>query len=177
MLIIWRNKAKREEKGYLPDLLEVMKTTVMLMDEGDGRANSSLCCSSTFLSFSFSVYLLFFTLFLPPCFVLFPPASPAPLPGFCLWFSCDFSPVPVVFFFLPPPVFFFGFSLCLIPCSAASGSGGWLLKTVKTMVNASSRLCAFVRWCFYFSEFASPFVPPVRLLYSICIGKRTPLHL
>jgi len=34
----------------------------------------------------------------------------------------------------------------VILCSAASGSGGWLLKTVKTMVNAGSRLCAFVRW-------------------------------
>lgn len=40
----------------------------------------------------------------------------------------------------------------VILCSAASGSGGWLLKTVKTMVNAGSRLCAFVRW----AEFASP---------------------
>jgi len=40
----------------------------------------------------------------------------------------------------------------VILCSAASGSGGWLLKTVKTMVNAGSRLCAFVRWF----ELASP---------------------
>jgi hypothetical protein len=40
----------------------------------------------------------------------------------------------------------------VILCSTASGSGGWLLKTVKTMVNAGSRLCAFVRW----AEFASP---------------------
>jgi len=40
----------------------------------------------------------------------------------------------------------------VILCFAASGSGGWLLKTVKTMVNASSRLYAFVRWV----EFASP---------------------
>jgi len=39
----------------------------------------------------------------------------------------------------------------VILCSAASGSGGWLLKTVKTMANAGSRLCAFVRW----AEFAS----------------------
>ena len=41
---------------------------------------------------------------------------------------------------------------CRLLCSAASGSGGWLLKTVKTMVNAGSRLYAFVRW----AEFASP---------------------
>lgn len=40
----------------------------------------------------------------------------------------------------------------VILCSAASGSGGWLLKTVKTMVNAGSRLCAFARWF----ELASP---------------------
>ncbi|KAJ6865352.1 hypothetical protein NC651_035815 [Populus alba x Populus x berolinensis] len=37
-------------------------------------------------------------------------------------------------------------------CSTASGSGGWLLKTVKTMVNVGSRLFAFIRW----AEFASP---------------------
>jgi hypothetical protein len=60
--------------------------------------------------------------------------------------------------------------LCLIPCSAASGSGGWLLKTVKTMVNASSRLCAFVRWCFFFLSLR--LLSCVRLLYSIFIGKR-----
>nr|TKR71188.1 hypothetical protein D5086_0000303280 [Populus alba] len=47
----------------------------------------------------------------------------------------------------------------VIPYSAASGSKGWLLKTVKTMVNAGSRLCAFVRWV----EFASPLL---LVLYS-----------
>ena len=40
----------------------------------------------------------------------------------------------------------------LLLCSAASGSGVRLLKTVKTMVNAGSRLYAFVRW----AEFTSP---------------------
>jgi hypothetical protein len=45
---------------------------------------------------------------------------------------------PVLFFLCP--LFLF-----LILCSAASGFGGWLLKTVTTMVNAGSRLCAFVR--------------------------------
>jgi len=39
-------------------------------------------------------------------------------------------------------------------------SGGWLLKTVKTMVNAGSRLCAFVGWV----EFASPFL----LVFIFC---------
>ncbi|KAI5557064.1 hypothetical protein POPTR_018G094050v4 [Populus trichocarpa] len=80
-----------------------MKTTVMLM-LGRRQWQSQLV-SVLLLYFSFllfSVYLLFFTMFLPPCFVLFPPASPAPLPGFCLWFSYDFSPVPVVFFFASP---------------------------------------------------------------------------
>nr|TKS13512.1 hypothetical protein D5086_0000052650 [Populus alba] len=44
------------------------------------------------------------------------------------------------------------FSCFWVSWSTASGSGGWLLKTVKAMVNAGSCLCAFVRW----AEFASP---------------------
>ncbi|KAL9336197.1 hypothetical protein Peur_070685 [Populus x canadensis] len=63
MLIIWRNKAKREEKGCLPDLLEGRR-------QWQSQLVSVLLLYFSFLLFS--VYLLFLLCFCPPVSFFFP---------------------------------------------------------------------------------------------------------
>jgi hypothetical protein len=51
----------------------------------------------------------------------------------------------------PPayPLCFFCFGSCSpVSVSCPLFTRYWLPKTVKTMVNAGSRLCVFIRWCF-----------------------------
>ena len=126
-------------------------------DEGNGRANSSLCCSSTFLSFS-SLYICFFLLcFCPPVSFFSPLLLPLPSLGSVSGFLMIFLQFPSSFFFASPRFLlrFFLVSDSLFCCL-------WFWRLVAEDCEDDGQ-CQFssLRFrslVFFFSEFASPFV-------------------